>query len=428
MPLIARPGTTDRPASPGAGDRVPVVRGDQSLAFLLEGYAFGDRRFRELSTDVFRTRLLGRRITFLRGGDAAEFFYTEDRFTRVGGMPHTVLHSLQDEGSVQTLDGDQHRQRRALFLESLDEAGRAPLAHEFSRAWDAAWREWQSQGAKSLLTASGRVLTEAALRWAGVPIGEGHIDVRAREFLAMVDGAGSFGPRNVVGRTLRLRTERWARQLVRELRGRPDVAQDSPLGRLLAHREGGRELDAATAAVELLNLLRPVVAIARYIAFSGLALHLHPAWRERLSQDDTMLTPFVQEVRRTTPFFPGIGGRATTALSFKGVDMRPGDWVYVDMFATMRDPKRWLRPETFDPSRFVERDSPDLIPQGAGPMAGGHRCPGEPATVDLLALATRALARSSWSVPHQDLRVDLRRLPASPGAEGFTIVPGRAHR
>lgn len=416
---------TDDSTAPGAtGGTLPVVPGDQSLRFLLEGYAYGARRFRELETDAFRTRLLGRRITFLRGGDAAEFFYAEDRFTRVGGMPHTVLHSLQDEGSVQTLDGDQHRQRRSIFLSALEAHGRARLAAAFARGWEAQWEQWRRQGSVSLLTGSARVLTKAALEWTGVPFAPEQVGRRAHEFVTMIDGAGSFGARNVTGRSLRQRTERWARRTIEELRRDPDaIAADTPVARLLSYREDGRVLDTPTAAVELLNLLRPTVAVSRFIAFAGLALHLHPAWRERLSHDDTVLTAFTQEVRRTAPFFPGIGGRATIATSWKGIGFQPGDWVYVDMFATMRDPGRWSRPEVFDPLRFVEGTSADLIPQGSGSMAVGHRCPGEPATVDLLALATRSLARSDWSVPHQDLRVDLRRLPASPGKKGLLIEP-----
>jgi fatty-acid peroxygenase len=340
-------------------------------------------------------------------------------------MPHTVLHSLQDVGSVQTLDGTAHRHRRGLFLDSLDAHGRARLAAAFLREWDTQWARWRSQESVSLLTGSARVLTTAALEWTGLPTDDVDIDRRAREFLLMIDGAGSFGGRNIAGRTLRRRTERWAQQTLRDLRRNPDaVAPGTPVGRLLSYREDGRELDEVTAAVELLNLLRPTVAISRFIGFAGLALHLHPAWRERLSQDDTVLTAFTEEVRRTAPFFPGIGGRALADTSWDGIRFAQGDWVYVDMFATMRDPGRWSRPETFDPLRFVERASADLIPQGTGSMAVGHRCPGEPATVDLLALAIRTLARSSWSVPRQDLRVDLRRIPASPGARGMLIQVG----
>jgi fatty-acid peroxygenase len=401
-----------------------VIGGDQSLMFLLEGYGFGRRRFDREGTDAVRTRLMGRRVTLLRGLEAAEFFYGDERFTRTGAMPRSVVRSLQDVGSVQALDGEPHRARKALFLHVLDEPSRVALAAEFARAWKRAWPGWQSMGAVPLLDASARVLTEAALRWIGVTVDDRELDRRSAEFRAMIDGAGSFGPRNWRGRMLRLRTERWARALIRDEREMPHAGVDSPLARIAQFRDHGVLLDEQTAAIELLNVLRPTVAISHFIAFAGLALHRHPGWRQRLAGDDTLLLPFCQEVRRTAPFFPVIAGTSTGSHTWRGLTFERGDWVMVDLFATNRDPGRWPDPEIFDPERFAgSAEDVPIVPQGAGPMATSHRCPGEPATVDLLVVATRMLAQSDWTVPHQDLHIDLRRLPAVPGRKGFLISP-----
>src|SRR4051794_6325683 len=99
------------------------IAGDSTLAFLGSGYRFGHDRFEREGGDLFRTHLLGRPVTFVRGLDAARFFYEGDRFTREGALPKSVLHSLQDEGSVQTLDGVEHRHRKELFAELLSPAG-----------------------------------------------------------------------------------------------------------------------------------------------------------------------------------------------------------------------------------------------------------------------------------------------------------------
>jgi fatty-acid peroxygenase len=197
----------------------------------------------------------------------------------------------------------------------------------------------------------------------------------------------------------------------------------SPFDRILQHREDDAPLPERIAAVELLNLLRPIVAVSRFVGFAGLALHLHPSWRERLAHDDRWLLPFTEEVRRTAPFFPAIGGRALGSQSWRGLTFAPGDWVMVDFFATHRAARRWNDPDRFDPGRFVPHPVEGLIPQGAGSMTDGHRCPGEPATIDLLAVFVRALAHAEWTVPRQDLRVDLRRLPALPGRHGMLIQP-----
>src|SRR4051812_32895277 len=100
---------SDAPSSP------PRVAGEQSLELLLEGYPYGLHRFERLRSDAFRTRLAGQRVLFLRGAEAARFFYEGGRFDRTASLPPTVKHSLQDVGSVQTLAEARHRARKALF-------------------------------------------------------------------------------------------------------------------------------------------------------------------------------------------------------------------------------------------------------------------------------------------------------------------------
>src|SRR5699024_11035584 len=101
-----------------------------------EGYLFGHNRFERFGTDALRIRLLGRPITILRGVEAARFFYEGDRFTRPGALPISVVHSLQDEGSVQTLDAEDHRRRKERFTSVLDQRGN----EERVEAVDSQWR------------------------------------------------------------------------------------------------------------------------------------------------------------------------------------------------------------------------------------------------------------------------------------------------
>ena len=393
---------------------VPELPGDHSVAFLAQGYLFGHRRFEALRADAFRTRLMGRRVTMLRGHDAARFFYTGERFTRVGAMPRSVLHSLQDEDSVQTLVGVAHAERKALFLEMLDESGRAALTEAFEQEWDRAQATWLHEPV-SLLNASAGVLTDAVLRWLGLEESATRRLALTHETMAMIDGAGSVGPRNWFGRTARRSSERWALSVVRRLRS-VGVPESSPL-RVLLHAD----LEDEVAAVELLNLVRPTVAVSRFIAFAGLALHRHSSWVERVRDDDEALRAFTQEVRRTTPFFPVIGGRAAVHAQWRELSVRPGDWVVLDLFATNRHPAEWHDAARFDPSRFERESSAHVVAQGAGGIDRTHRCPGEPATIDLLDVAVRRLAAADWSVPQQDLRVDLTRIPALPGTRGMTV-------
>ncbi|TQO22458.1 cytochrome P450 [Paramicrobacterium agarici] len=405
------------PTAPDATriESAPVLHGDSSLMFLLEGYMFGHRRFERFDTDALRTRLMGRSATLLRGLDAARFFYEGARFTRQGAMPRSVLHSLQDEGSVQTLTGAPHTTRKTIFTRILDAGGDDALAHAFADEWDRAQALWVQHDELALMPAVEQVLTDAALRWLGISEPPRRRRELAREAAAMIDGAGSFGPRNWRGRMLRQATERWARDVVRTQRTRRSD-NSSPLAILCSELR-----DDEVAATELLNLLRPTVAVARFIAFAALALHQHPLWRQRARDDDTAASMVAQEVRRAAPFFPAIGGRATASTEWRGIRFGAGDWVIVDLFATNRHPREWENAWEFDPSRFTHESPERVVAQGAGPIALTHRCPGEPVTGDLLAVAIGRLARSDWRVLPQNLDVDLSRLPARAGSDGMLV-------
>jgi cytochrome P450 len=192
---------------------------DSAPSLLQEGYAFISRRCDRLGTDAFRTRILLRPAVCMRGEEASRIFYGDGRFTRKGAMPASVQHLLQDKGSVQSLDGDAHRQRKQMFLDVLPRADSTDVREVFLR--------------------------ECAL--------------------AVV------------------------------------AAHRGPEGELL---------DLRTAGVELLNFLRPIVAVSRFIAFAALALLQEPRWRAKFAggeEDD--LRGFVDEARRLYPFFPLITGR-----------------------------------------------------------------------------------------------------------------------
>jgi len=163
----------------------------------------------------------------------------------------------------------------------------------------------------------------------------------------------------------RLRCERWARSLVRNARAGLGVEDGTPLARLAAS-----DLDDRTAAVELLNLLRPTVAVAWLGTFAALRLAEHPQWRERLLPADAgeERLAFAQEVRRTTPFVPALAGRVRQPAELSGVLARPGQFIVLDVVGVDRDPARYADPETFEPQRFlgVTPGAYDLVPQGGG--------------------------------------------------------------
>lgn len=72
----------------------------------------------------------------------------------------------------------------------------------------------------------------------------------------------------------------------------------------------GNLLTRNIAATEVINILRPIVAIAIYIAFIFHAIHHYEGEKNKLlSGNEESLPMFVQEVRRFYPFFPSISAR-----------------------------------------------------------------------------------------------------------------------
>ncbi|MBB4658186.1 cytochrome P450 [Parvularcula dongshanensis] len=404
-------------ASPLPRDPAP----DASIAFLREGYDFIRRRCERLGTDAFRARIGLRPVVCVRGPEAAEMFYGGP-FTRGhAAMPPSTVSLLQDYGSVQSLDGEAHRARKATWMRMVASDG---AVEDVVRRFGAAFAARLTPGTHRLHRLAQAALCEAACGWAGIRQEGRALRRRTGEMAAMIEGAGGFGPRQAKGQVLRARSEHWARAVMTQALADPEASPGgTPLRALATHRDAdGRPLSPSVAAVELLNVIRPTVAVARYVVFSALHLHERPDWRERLGRDPALVSPFVTEMRRLAPFIPAMGGVAREGFTWRGHEFAEGDWVLLDLFGTSRDPGAWAAPDDFRPERFEDRaPTPyDVVPQGAGAYATTHRCPGERATVALTEAAVRRLLATDYAVPEQDLRVPLHRFPAVPRS-GFVL-------
>jgi fatty-acid peroxygenase len=402
---------------------LPRARGlDSSLALLREGYAFIPNRCRALGTDLFATRLMLSPVTCMTGAEAAARFYDGHRFTRRHALPAMSFALIQDQGSVMVMDGAAHRCRKAMFLGLVGEGALERLAGIALRHWRSAAEGWARADSVVLLDEAHRVLTAAVCEWAGLPLEPAAVAARASEFAAMIDGTGAIGPRNWRGHLYRARTERWARDVIGEIRaGRRDVPEGAARA-IAEHRDrDGSPLDERVAAVELINVLRPTVANARYVVFAAMALRAEPALRASLA-DARARRRFVLELRRFYPFIPFIGGRVLEPFGFRDHEFRAGDWVLMDLYGTDRDPRLWTEPERFDPERFrgAVPGPFALVSHGGGAAEDGHRCPGEGISQILLEALAGELARLAYRVPEQDLTLDLAHIPARPRS-GFVV-------
>ncbi|SEQ15859.1 cytochrome P450 [Streptomyces radiopugnans] len=409
---------------------------DSTLSLLARGYAWLPDRMRRTTGPLVRARLLGKPTVALRGPEAVRFVYDERHVRRGPALPEPVKSTLFGHGAVHTLDGEAHRVRKAMFLSLLKSPQNiAGLVGDATAAWDEAAARWAERERVVLFDEASRVLAGAVCRWAGVPLKEAEAESAARDLVAMVDGFATLGPRHWRARSARRRREAWLASLVEAVRdGSASVPEGSVVDVVARHVDAdGERLDARTAAVEILNVLRPTVAVCWFVAFAAHALHRWPEHRARLAEEartgaghgfgGAYAEAFAHEVRRFYPFAPFIGGLAAADLTWRGEPVPRGALVLLDIHGQDHDPALWEDPYSFDPRRFLDRppERDELIPQGGGDPATGHRCPGEDVTVALLTALSARLSLLEYDVPEQDLRIPLRRIPSRPRS-GFVVA------
>lgn len=392
---------------------------DSTIAILNDPYRFISRRCKLLQTDAFQTRFFLKSTICMTGKNAAELFYDPIRFQRAGSAPEPVRATLLGKGGVQGLDGSEHRHRKEMFMSIMTEESIRHLSEITRQFWCHSIKRWKGQDEIVLYDELHELLTRAVCKWAGVPLEEEKVGQHTAELTAMFDAAGTIGLRHLWSRFKRKRAEQWIKALVIELRSRPEPDTKSPAETVAWHRDlTGELLNPQIAAVEILNLLRPTVAVSVFIIQAAHALQLYPECKTKLRSDnEAYLEHFVQEVRRFYPFFPAVTAKAREAFTWKGHRFEKGVRVLLELYGTNHDSSEWISPEKFWPERFENwnKNPYGFVPQGGGDHHINHRCPGEWIALELMKLSVDFLARKmSYEVPHQDLRINWKRLPAIP--------------
>jgi fatty-acid peroxygenase len=394
---------------------------DLAWGLLRHAYAAVERdRADRCGADDYGTRLLGRRALVVRSPEGVRTFYDEALVARRGAVPPALAWLLFGRGAVHGLDDEEHRSRKALFLDLTAPAELMPTIGTAEQNLDRAIAGWPARGEVTIFGELVSAYGRAAMQWTGLQLGTLEADRWSRRLATLVDGFGFAGTAYVQAWRERRRCERWAQQVVRNARAGLGVDDGVPLARIAA-----TDLDDRTAGVELLNLIRPTIAVAWLGTFAAARLAEHPEWRERLRSEHAgeARLAFAQEVRRTTPFVPVLAGRVRHEAEVSGLLVRRGQRIVLDVIGVDHDPVRWADPEEFRPDRFlgITPGAYDLVPQGGGhPM--GHRCPGESLTLCLLDVTVRLLADVSYDVVAGAL--DRRRIPTLP-ADGLRV---RVHR
>ncbi|WP_051277193.1 cytochrome P450 [Marmoricola sp. URHB0036] len=407
----------------------------RSLLLARHGYLFtaalSEAERRQLhETSAVSIPFLGRSSLLVTGDDGVRLFYDESRIMRHKAVPAPIATSLFGAGAVHGLDDQEHRHRKQLFLHALrqDELDRlVPIA---VRRWRVQMDQWRRSGSGAVFPSAVAAFAGTIIEWAGVEESETEMVQHGQWLADIVDGFGVVGPAYAKAAVARRRCNSWATQLVRRQREHQAASAESWLGQVASFVDAdGQPLPERTAAVELLNILRPAVAVSWLATFAALALTEHPEWRERLDEEDPagpqpLAEAFAHEVRRYYPFVPVLAGRARHELDFAGQHIGAGHRVILDVYGTNHG-REWTDPWAFDPSRFLGLDPcdvPHFVPQGGGPRESGHRCPGEGVANALVAVAVSELASLSPEPPLQDAGYSMRRMPTRPDS-GIELVP-----
>ena len=426
---------------PATPTRRPLL--DDSITLLVNGYGFGSRAWRRVRRGARATplRLLGRPAVLVRGSEAVDLFYDASRIARHGAMPSIVQKTLFGTGSVHSLDGDDHRHRKATFVDVAYEDDQVtrltPLLEE---EWRAEVDAWLAGGRRTAYEASVAVFGRAVMRWAGVP-GTAAAQTRWSARLAqIVDGFGApYSPAFILATLNRMWSDRHAARLIEAVRGgRLHPGAETALHEWAWHRDRTEALlSPRLAGVELQNSMRPMIAVARFVAFAAKELHDRPDRRQLIAAETEkrgrfvggeLATAFAQEVRRTAPFVPMLPAWALTDIEHDGVRVDAGDRVVLDILGTNLDRDSWEHAERFDPDRFVGLDDYEsvtaFIPHGGADVETGHRCPGEKLAIAGLASAVAVMSDPRLDILGEGLDVNSRRLPTKPRSGARVVAAG----
>jgi fatty-acid peroxygenase len=391
---------------------------DATVRLMNDPYRHISSRCRGLGTSGFRTRFLGREAVCLTGAEAARLVYDQRKFVREGAVPAIARDVLFGKGGVQGLDGQAHHDRKAMFLRLMGpDADLDPVLTLFDTDLAETAARWC--GEIDLFDEMKRVLARVAFAWAGLPYDPAGLDETADRLADLFLHAGPAPAGQITARRSRHLLEQEIGRQVEALRqGAVAVDPERPFAVIANWPDAkGDALPPEVVAVECLNVLRPTVAIAVYLVFAAHALARHPDARALLRDDDGWTRAFVQEVRRTYPFFPATAAITRADMDWEGETIAAGCRVLLDIYGTNRDARNWADPDSFSPKRFANwtGDPYTLIPQGGGDHPVTHRCPGEWLTIAIMERFVRFLgADSRWRLSDPDTEPDYSALPALP--------------
>jgi fatty-acid peroxygenase len=398
-----------------------------------EGYLLLSELRKEANAPVVKARLLNKEVIAIYGKEAAKKFYDPRNFKREGAMPKIVLKTLFGENGVQTLDGQAHEHRKTIFMDLMTQK----RMEEYHRILDKNLTQKldRQQGQFELFDLAKDVLFRSICEWAGIDLSQltkKEVDQLAEYQISMISSAVTNPATHIKGIDNRKKSEKWAQSLIENARinpvaGKEDVAL---YAFAKATNDHGELLPIDVAAVELLNVIRPTVALTVWIALMGHALFSRPDIYQRLHAEfDQLQDSFIQEMRRYYPFFPMLPAFAIQDVEVDGYLIPKDSWVVLDLYGTNHDDRMIETPEVFRISRYLGKEKHisydeeyEMIAQGGGEFKTMHRCAGEWITLHTLRVFSDQLVNKyQFSIPEQDWSIPMNQFPTYPKSKALLI-------
>src|SRR4051794_34505715 len=175
-------------------DIMPNEEGmDHTLSLIREGYLYGLNRRRSFNSDVFETRLLGKKAICMGGKEAAEIFYDPDKFKREGAAPNRIIQTLFGKNGVQLLDGHNHKHRKEMFMSLMSHTNINRLTEIVKEEWKTAVGKWEQMDLVILYEEVQQLLCRTACQWAGVPLPEDEIQNLTNDLEALYESPTAVG-------------------------------------------------------------------------------------------------------------------------------------------------------------------------------------------------------------------------------------------
>jgi fatty-acid peroxygenase len=398
-----------------------------------EGYLLLSELRKEANTPVVKARLLNKEVIAIYGKEAAKKFYDPRNFKREGAMPKIVLKTLFGENGVQTLDGQAHEHRKTIFMDLMT----PKRMEEYHRILDKNLTQKldRQQGQFELFDLAKDVLFRSICEWAGIDLSQltkKEVDQLAEYQISMISSAVTNPATHIKGIDNRKKSEKWAQSLIENARINPVAGKEDVALYAFAKAtdDHGELLPIDVAAVELLNVIRPTVALTVWIALMGHALFSRPDIYQRLHAEfDQLQDSFIQEMRRYYPFFPMLPAFAIQDVEVDGYLIPKDSWVVLDLYGTNHDDRMIETPEVFRISRYLGKEKHisydeeyEMIAQGGGEFKTMHRCAGEWITLHTLRVFSDQLVNKyQFSIPEQDWSIPMNQFPTYPKSKALLI-------